>query len=102
MHDNPFLEEILSDIQPEPPLAQLEALSSCPVPCCLGEGTDTHLATPAFQVVVERNKVPLEPPFLQADQPPDFSASPHRTYCWNPLHSSPALSFSGHTSMSFL
>lgn len=31
MLDNPFEEEVLSDIQPEPLQAQLEAVCSCPV-----------------------------------------------------------------------
>lgn len=35
---NPLIEEIFANIQPKPSLAQLEAISSCPIPCCLGEG----------------------------------------------------------------
>ena len=48
---------------------QLEAISSHPVLCYLGEETGTHLATTSFQVVVESDKVSFEPPFLQATQP---------------------------------
>ncbi|KAK4826411.1 hypothetical protein QYF61_008944 [Mycteria americana] len=33
----------------QPPLAQLEAISSCPKACYLGEETDPHLATTSFQ-----------------------------------------------------
>ncbi|KAK4828555.1 hypothetical protein QYF61_027524 [Mycteria americana] len=32
-----------------PPLVQLEAISSCPIACYLGEETDTRLATTSFQ-----------------------------------------------------
>lgn len=35
-----FSEEILPHIQPAPPLAQLEAISPCPVDCCLKEEAD--------------------------------------------------------------
>jgi len=34
-------------------LVQLWAISPCPIPCYLGEETDTYLATASFQVVVE-------------------------------------------------
>ncbi|KAK4826164.1 LOW QUALITY PROTEIN: hypothetical protein QYF61_005737 [Mycteria americana] len=67
--DNPFSEEKFPNIQSKPPLVQLEAISSCPIACYLGEETDPHLSTTSFQVVVESNKVPPEPPFLQAKQP---------------------------------
>ena len=69
MPDNPFSEEIFCSIQSKPPLVQLEAISPCPITCCLGEAMDTHLATISFQVVVESNKVSSEPPFLQTKQP---------------------------------
>ncbi|KAK4806152.1 hypothetical protein QYF61_001075 [Mycteria americana] len=69
MLDNPFGEEIFSNIQSKPPLAQLEAISSRPITCYLGEETDPHLSTTSFQVVVESNKVSPQPPFLQAKQP---------------------------------
>ncbi|KAK4833022.1 LOW QUALITY PROTEIN: hypothetical protein QYF61_027404 [Mycteria americana] len=53
----------------KPPLAQLEAVSSRPITCYLGEETDPHLSTTSFQVVVESDKVSPQPPFLQAKQP---------------------------------
>ncbi|KAK4830127.1 LOW QUALITY PROTEIN: hypothetical protein QYF61_008554 [Mycteria americana] len=69
MLDHPFGEEIFPNIQSKPPLAQLEAISSRPITCYLGEETDPHLATISFQVVVESDKVSPQPPFLQAKQP---------------------------------
>ncbi|KAK4811014.1 hypothetical protein QYF61_015718 [Mycteria americana] len=68
MLDNPFSEEKFPNIQSKPPLAQLEAISSCPITCYLEEETDPHLSTTSFQVVVESNKVSPQPPFLQAKQ----------------------------------
>ncbi|KAK4828787.1 hypothetical protein QYF61_000844 [Mycteria americana] len=68
MLDNPFSEEKFPNIQSKPPLVQLEAISSCPITCYLGEETDPHLSTTSFQVVVESNKVSPQPPFLQAKQ----------------------------------
>lgn len=53
MPDIPFSEEILPAFQPELLLAQLETLSSPPITGSLREGTNTHLATTSFQVVVE-------------------------------------------------
>lgn len=49
-HDNPFREEIVPQGQPQPPLTQLEVISS-PIVCYLGEDTDTQLTTTSFQVV---------------------------------------------------
>ncbi|KAK4825306.1 LOW QUALITY PROTEIN: hypothetical protein QYF61_026657 [Mycteria americana] len=69
MLDNPFSEVTFPNIQSKPPLAQLEAISSCPLPCYLGEETDPHLSTASFQVAVESDKVSPQPPFLQAKQP---------------------------------
>ncbi|KAK4832946.1 hypothetical protein QYF61_026602 [Mycteria americana] len=57
------------NIQSKPPLVQLEAISSRPITCYLGEETDPHLATASFQGVVESDKVSPQPPFLQAEQP---------------------------------
>ncbi|KAK4831109.1 hypothetical protein QYF61_015412 [Mycteria americana] len=62
-------EEKFPNIQSKPPLAQLEAISSCPITCHLGEETDPHLSTTSFQVAVESEKVSPQPPFLQAKQP---------------------------------
>ncbi|KAK4825597.1 hypothetical protein QYF61_000686 [Mycteria americana] len=50
MLDNPFSEEKFPNIQSKPPLAQLEAISSCPITCYLGEETDPHLSTTSFQL----------------------------------------------------
>ncbi|KAK4816629.1 hypothetical protein QYF61_019328 [Mycteria americana] len=47
--ENPFGEEIFPNIQSKPPLAQLEAISSCPITCYMGEETDPHLSTTSFQ-----------------------------------------------------
>ena len=69
MLDNPFGEEIFTNIQSKPPLVQLEAVSSHPIASYLIEETDPHLATPSFQVVVESDKVSPQPPLLQAEQP---------------------------------
>ncbi|KAK4817737.1 hypothetical protein QYF61_026537 [Mycteria americana] len=69
MLDNPFSEEKFPNIQSKPPLVQLEATSSCPITCYLGEETDPHLSTTSFQVVVESDKVSPQPPLLQAKQP---------------------------------
>ncbi|KAK4826468.1 LOW QUALITY PROTEIN: hypothetical protein QYF61_009195 [Mycteria americana] len=68
MLDNPFSEVKFPNIQSKPPLVQLEAISSHPITCYLGEETDPHLSTTSFQVVVESNKVSPQPPFLQAKQ----------------------------------
>ncbi|KAK4827844.1 hypothetical protein QYF61_021981, partial [Mycteria americana] len=68
MLDNPFSEVKFPNIQSKPPLAQLEAISSHPITCYLGEDTDPHLSTTSFQVVVESDKVSPQPPFLQAKQ----------------------------------
>ncbi|KAK4807218.1 hypothetical protein QYF61_024338 [Mycteria americana] len=50
MLDNPFGEEKFPNIQSKPPLAQLEAISSHPITCYLGEETDPHLSTTSFQL----------------------------------------------------
>ncbi|KAK4832354.1 hypothetical protein QYF61_021953, partial [Mycteria americana] len=68
MLDNPLGEEKFPNIQSKPPLAQLEAISSCPITCYLGEETNPHLSTTSFQVVVESDEVSPQPPFLQAKQ----------------------------------
>ncbi|KAK4810062.1 hypothetical protein QYF61_007226 [Mycteria americana] len=49
MLDNPFSEVKFPNIQSKPPLAQLEAISSRPITCYLGEETDPHLSTTSFQ-----------------------------------------------------
>ncbi|XP_053940070.1 uncharacterized protein LOC128854090 [Cuculus canorus] len=67
--NDPFCEKFFPDVQSDPPLAQLEAIPPCPVPCHLGEEASIHLSTTSFQVVVESNKVSPQPPLLQAKQP---------------------------------
>ncbi|KAK4830648.1 hypothetical protein QYF61_012491 [Mycteria americana] len=57
MLNNPFSEVKFPNIQSKPPLVQLEAISSCPMACYLGEETDPHLATTSFQAVVESDKL---------------------------------------------
>ena len=69
MPDHSCSQENFPHIQPKPPLMQLEAISSCPIPNCLGEDTNTHLTTTSFQVAVESNKASTQPPLLQAKQP---------------------------------
>ncbi|KAK4832598.1 hypothetical protein QYF61_024389 [Mycteria americana] len=68
MLDNSFGEVKFPNIQSKPPLAQLEAISSHPITCYLGEETDPLLATTSFRVVVESDEVSPQPPFLQAKQ----------------------------------
>ncbi|KAK4810554.1 hypothetical protein QYF61_004517, partial [Mycteria americana] len=48
------------NIQSKPPLAQLEAISSCPITCYLGEETDPHLSTTSYQTL---------PPLKQINTP---------------------------------
>lgn len=67
--DNPFYEETFPNIQTKPTLGQLEATSSCPDICNLGEKADTHFETTSFPADEESNKISLKPPFLQAKQP---------------------------------
>lgn len=50
---NPFSEKMFPDVQPEPPLVWLEAISSCSVAGCLGEEVNfLHVAKTPFQGVV--------------------------------------------------
>ena len=62
------LGEIFPNIQPEPPLAQFEAIPSHPIASYMGEESNPHLTTTSLQVAVESNKVIPEPPLLQAEQ----------------------------------
>ncbi|KAK4813970.1 hypothetical protein QYF61_003704 [Mycteria americana] len=59
MLDNPLGEEKFPNIQSKPPLAQLEAISSCPITCYLGEETDPHLSTASFQAKQSQLPQPL-------------------------------------------
>lgn len=58
----------------------LEAISSCPATCYLGEVTDPHLTTPFFQGVVESQKVSLSLLLSRLNNPRNFSP-PHKTCC---------------------
>ncbi|KAK4820046.1 hypothetical protein QYF61_017892 [Mycteria americana] len=58
MLDNPLSEVKFPNIQSKPPLAQLEAISSCPIACYLGEETDPHLLT-TFQAKQPQFPQPL-------------------------------------------
>ena len=55
--NNSFWKEVFPDIQPKPPLAQLEAISPRPVTCHQWEETNPALAVITFQVFEESNKV---------------------------------------------
>ena len=63
-----FGEEIFPNIQPEPPLVQLEAIPSHHIGSYQGEEANPHLTTTFLQEVVEGNKVPPDPPLLQTKQ----------------------------------
>lgn len=59
---HPFCEEILSDVQPQPPLLHLEAVSLCPATCPLGEGTNTSSLQPPLREVQGMARSPLSLP----------------------------------------
>ncbi|KAK4827087.1 LOW QUALITY PROTEIN: hypothetical protein QYF61_014189 [Mycteria americana] len=67
MLDNPFSEVKFPNIQSKPPLAQLEAISSCSITCYLGGDRPP----PLYNLLsgVESKKVSPQLPFLQAKQP---------------------------------
>jgi len=87
-------EEFFPNIQPEPPLAQLEAIPSCPVASYMGEEANPHLTTTSFQGIVESSKFSSEPPLLQTKQPVP-SATPPKTH-ETPGASPASLPSSGH------
>ncbi|KAF4789352.1 hypothetical protein TURU_152047 [Turdus rufiventris] len=68
MPDHPFSEKSIPNIQFKPPQVQVETISSHPVTCYLGEEMDPCLAVSSFQAV-QSDKIPPEPPFLQAKYP---------------------------------
>jgi len=80
MLDNPSSEEIFPNLQSKLPLAQLEAICSCPIACYLGVETNPHLATESQNHRIvgvgrdlcgsssECSKVSSQPPSLQTDQ----------------------------------
>ena len=66
--DHSFWEGVYRNVQPEHPLAQLEAIPSSPITSYMGEESkeaNAHLATTSFQVAVESYKVSPEHPLLQ-------------------------------------
>ena len=81
--DYSFRSEIFPNIQPEPPLAQLETILSSPITSYMGEEADPHLTIISFQVVVESSKVTAEPPLFPAIQL-QFSCSSYGL-CSRPL-----------------
>jgi len=58
MPNHSFGEEISSNIQPEPPLAQLVALPSSPITHA-GEEANPHLTTNFLQALVESDNLSL-------------------------------------------
>ncbi|KAK4823633.1 LOW QUALITY PROTEIN: hypothetical protein QYF61_004366 [Mycteria americana] len=87
MLDNPFSEEIFPNIQSKPPLAQLEAISSCPIACYFGKEIDTHLTTTSFQRAI---RSPLSLLFSRLNNPSSFSCS-SSDFCSRPFTSFVAL-----------
>jgi len=79
MLDNAFGEEIFPKDQSKSLLVRLQVISSCLIASYLREETNTHLATTTFRVVVEGNKVSLQPPFVSVP-----SATPHKTFSLDP------------------
>lgn len=56
-----LFQRVFPNIQPQPPLALLEAIPSCPVVRYLEEEASSHLTTTHFQTTVESNEISLEP-----------------------------------------
>jgi len=54
VHDHPFREAVFPNVQPEPPLAQLEAIPCSPTTSHTREDADTQLTKTFLQVVTER------------------------------------------------
>lgn len=65
MPDCPFIDKIFPCISSKPHLVQPEAISSHPFASYMGEETNLHLSTASFHIVVESDKGPPKPPFLQ-------------------------------------
>ncbi|KAK4815335.1 hypothetical protein QYF61_000167 [Mycteria americana] len=59
MLENPFSEVKFPNFQSKPPLVQLEAISSRPITCYLGEETDPPLSTTSFQAKQPQFPQPL-------------------------------------------
>jgi len=65
--EHPFREAVSPNVQPEPSLAQLEAIPSSPITGYVREEADPQLTTASLQVVRESNDVSPEPPLLQSE-----------------------------------
>ena len=63
-----FREVVFPNVQPEPPLLQLEAIPSSPITSCTREESNPQLTTTSLQVVIESNKVSPEPSLFQTEQ----------------------------------
>ncbi|KAK4810832.1 hypothetical protein QYF61_008804 [Mycteria americana] len=99
MLHNPFSEVTFPNIQSKPPLEQLEAISSCPITCNLGEDTDPHLSTTSFQRAI---RSPLSLRFSRLNNPSSLSRS-SSDFCSRPFTSFVALLWTrSSTSMSLL
>ena len=60
--DRPFREVVFPNVQPEPSLAQLEAIPSSPITSHTREEANPQLTTTSLQVVIESNNVSPESP----------------------------------------
>lgn len=81
----PLHEEILPNVQRNSPLAQLEAISTCPITCYLRKETNTLLNAASFHVAAENDEVFPRPPVLQTS-PPKFSQLLLTTLVLQSLH----------------
>ena len=61
MPNNPFSKEVLPNIQPKTPLAQLKPIPPRPVTSLVGEQANPHLTTASFNVLIESE---VSPEFL--------------------------------------
>ena len=67
MTDHPLSEEPFPNVQPELPLVQLRAISSCPIAAHQSE-ISTSSSTARLEEVVDCNEVTPQPSLLQAEQ----------------------------------
>lgn len=70
MPDNPLHEEIPPHVQPQLPLAEPEAVSSCPIPCSLGAESDTPPSCTLLSGSCGEPKGPLPAPPGAPDSSP--------------------------------
>ncbi|KAK4819124.1 hypothetical protein QYF61_025591 [Mycteria americana] len=69
MLDNPFSEVKFPNIQSKPPLVQLQAISSRPMACYLGEETDPTSLQPPFRQLQRAMRSPLSLLFSRLNNP---------------------------------